>query len=201
MSRFSLILKGTKATNPVDLPLDGGTSAKLLVRPLNGREVGECVARARSFAVAELAKEAERCGQDAKAIPEPREGDRLYDFGYMLAALLFGCLDSEDARVPFFASVDEILDGLDVDRIALLYEAQQAWQEQCAPRPKGMDGRGYIDMISALASEEDDDAESPFFKLPRSTQLTFLRTLTRQFATSLVRNSQPSSAVDSAAGT
>lgn len=192
MARFADIARGTRATQPVKLPLPGIADAvDVLVRPLNGLELGSVVARARAYAIEEIKKA--RSADDARAIPEPKEGDRLYDLGEMAATLLLACLDPAAPERPFFADIDEILGGLDAERIVLLYEEQQLWQDHCAPRPKGMGGDQFMAMVLQEAALEEEAAEGPFSRLRRTSQQISFRTLARLYMHSLQRRSPPSS--------
>src|SRR4051812_6340335 len=127
MATFSSILLGTRATTRVLLPLPGvAEPVPVAVRPLSGTEEGAVLERARAYAV-------------AKGVADPKDGDRLYDLGLMVHVLAIACVDVDDPTRPFFdKGAQQVLDNLDADRIALLYEAQQVWQEECSPRKSKM---------------------------------------------------------------
>lgn len=195
MSRFADIQKGTRARKPITLELSGDATIEIAVRPLNGAELGTVIARARAYAVAQMEAQNKAAGID-RALPEPKAGDPLYDLGMMAATLLLACSDPkspEAAPVPMFASAEEILTGLDPDRIALLYEQQQLWQEHCSPRPRHMDGGDAIAWAMRLAEEDASSDDSPFVKLAPSLRLSWARTISGLFLTSLRPKSSPSS--------
>jgi hypothetical protein len=189
MPRFADIARGTRATKTISLPLPGVEQPiAVLVRPLNGLELGRTVAQARAYAIAEIEKA--RPQGDTRPIPEPKEGDRLFDLGSMVATLLLACLDpasppgASTPGVPFFASADEILSELDVERIVLLYEEQQLFQDECAPRPARMSGEAFIALVVGESALEEDAAEGPFSRLRRTLQGISFRTLARLYVTS-----------------
>lgn len=195
MSRFADIAKGTHATKTVELPLPGvDKPIRILIRVLNAFETGSIDATARAYAIAELKKARV---DDTGSVPEPKPGDRLYDLGVMGTTCLLACRDPEQPEAPFFASLDEVLGGLDVDRIALLYEEQEAWQDRCAPRPRRLGGEAFMALVVNEAAIEEDAADGPFSDLPRSLQRICFRILARQFVSSLSLKS-PSSSVESA---
>jgi hypothetical protein len=183
MGRFSAIAKGTRATRPVVLAY-GGADVPLAVRPLNAAEEADALAEGRAYAV-------------GKGIAAPAPTDRLYEIGYMASTLVLGCVDADDPAAPFFASAAEVLDNLDTDRIAYLYEQQQAWQDWCSPRPKDMDAGEFIALVLRLAEEgAGADADDPLVMLRPSLRLSFARTLARQYQASLTRRSPSGSAAE-----
>lgn len=172
MGRFSAIARGTRATRPVVLSY-GGVDVPLAVRPLTGAEEAEALAEGRAYAV-------------GKGIAAPGPTDRLYEIGYMAATLVLGCVDADDPAAPFFASAAEVLDNLDTDRIAYLYEQQQAWQDWCSPRPKNMDAGEFIALVLRLAEEgAGAEADDPLVTLRPSLRRSFARTLARQYMSRL----------------
>jgi hypothetical protein len=168
--RFSDIAKGTLATKAITLPLHGAEHP-LAVRPLNGAEQGDTFAAARAYAV-------------SKGVAEPKPGDRLYDLGLMAATIALGCVCSDDATKPFFdGGQDQILAHLDADRIALLYEQHQAWQDECSPRASKMSGAEFFVKVMEVANAKAD--EDPLARLRPSTRLDWERTLAGLYMISL----------------
>jgi hypothetical protein len=193
MPRLCDIARGTRATKPVKLPLSGlDDPVDVLVRPLNGLELGAVVARARAYALDEMRKA--RPNDDSRPLPEPREGDRLFDLGSMAATLLLACLDPEHPERPFFGDMAEILSELDAERIVLLYEEQQLWQDECAPRPRTMNGAAFMALVMGEAALEEEAADGPFAHLPRTLQRISFRILAKQHVSSLLAKSASSSA-------
>lgn len=177
--KFSSLLLGTRATKRVELPI-GDARHPLLVRPLTGSEIADVLQRARDFA-------------KARGSTEPKEGDRLYDLGYMVATLVIACADVDNPAAPFFDQGEaQILAALDTDRITLLYEEQQAFQDECAPRPKEMSANQYMQLVLECAAKEAD-AESPFEKLAPGLRRNFVHTLARQHVILLRDRLQPGS--------
>lgn len=200
MPRFADVAHGTRSTKPVKLSLPGSADpVDVLVRPLNGLELGRVDAMARAYAVGEIKRA--RAPDDARPIPEPREGDRLYDLGNCAATLLLGCLDAADPTRPFFADVEEILGGLGPEWIVLLYEEQQAFQDECAPRPDKGNGAAFMAVVMGEAALEEGAPGGPFSRLRPTTQQIFFRILAKQHVTSLLHRSPSSSAGDAAGPT
>lgn len=195
MSRFADIAKGTRALRVVPLPLAEDVTVEVAVRPLNGAEMGQAQALARAYALAEMEKAR---GDSARPLPEPKEGDRLFDLGYMAATLAIACVDPKDSKTPFFAGAEEILSELDPDRIVLLYEEQQAWQDRCAPPARKLGPMGLMGLVAQLAAEEEDAAESPFLRLRPFIRLSFARTLARMLM-SFPQLKSPSGSIDASA--
>jgi hypothetical protein len=165
--RYSAIVRGTRETHPYEFALADGTIAKCAFRALLGRELASVLTDAKAFA-------------SARNAPEQSDDNPIYQLGIWVYTLVLGCVDVESAdQAPFFdEGADQVL-TLDVDRIALLYERQQAWQDDCAPLPKRMSGEEYMrKLLEVAASEEGDDA--PFEKLPRVLLESFARTTAKQ---------------------
>ncbi len=182
-SRFAAIVKGTRAVKSVVFPLNGADHT-VGVRPLTGRELGDVLGAGRLYAV-------------AHGLKDPKDGDRLYDLGQMANTLALACVDSDAPDVPYFASADEVLDGLDPDRIVLLYEEQQAWQDECAPRPDKMGGPEFMATVIELAAWES--GPDPLRRLRPTLRASFTHTLAAQFMHSLTLRSSSSSASDDVA--
>ena len=187
MSRFAEVVRGTRATKVVELPLARDVSVKVAVRPLNGLEFGRVIAAARAYAIAEV-KKARR--DDTREPPEPKEGDRLFDLGYMVSTLDIACEDPEKPGTPFFDGTAEILEALDADRIALLYEQQQAWQDYCSPRLSKMGNAEFAAMVFGVAGEDESSIDSPFALLRPALRLSWARTLARLYVNSLTHKSE-----------
>lgn len=187
MSRFAEVARGTRATKVVDLPLSGDVTVKVAIRPMNGLELGRVVASARAYAIAEIRKARK---DDTREPPEPKEGDRLFDLGYMVATLEVACEDPEKPGTSFFGGTAEILEALDADRIALLYEHQQAWQDHCSPRLSKMGSAEFVAMVFGVAGEDESSLDSPFARLRPALRLSWARTLARLYVNSLTPKSE-----------
>jgi hypothetical protein len=90
--------------------------------------------------------------------------------------LLLGTIDVDspvDAPRPFFASADEVL-SLDRDRRSYMFELQESWEDQCAPRPSAMEFRDLAQWaVELLAADEGDDG--PLLKLRPVLRLSCTR--------------------------
>ncbi len=151
--RFSQIAKGTRAERPVEIEL-GGETLKFAVRPLIASEEGDVAAGARTYA-------------ESKGVKNPTPGDALYDLGLAMHTIALGCVDLEspaDKRAPYFdGGVAQILDSdvLGRDAIAYVYEIQQRWQDECAPRKLAMAPDEFAAAVVVIGGE--DKARSQLF--------------------------------------
>lgn len=170
MAKFSDIALGPLARRSVEFPLPSGRVITVDVVPLFGESEATILKEARAFA-------------QARGVPDPKNGDPLYELGLWVHTIALGVVDPEspqDAPKPFFdGGVSQILDertGLGREWIALLFEAQQAWQDELAPRPKEMGAVEYFKAIIDI-TQSPRGSELPFFRWRRALQADFLRTL------------------------
>lgn len=167
--KFSQIIRGTRARKTVTIEgidTPEGAPIPIDVRPLNGLEQAETLAKARAFA-------------ESRGVKEPRDGEPIYDLGKQVYTLLLACLDHEspgDAPRPFFASADEILEGLDRDRRSYLYELQEMWEDECAPRPSSMESKDFLAWCMEVCSAPEGD-DGPFVRLRPVLRWSCVRTL------------------------
>lgn len=182
-SRFAFIAKGTRAVKSVTFPF-AGENQTVGVRPLTGRELGDVLGAGREYAI-------------AHGLKDPKDGDRLYELGQMAHTLALACVDVDVPESPYFTSAEEVLDGLDPDRIVLLYEEQQAWQDECAPRADKMSGTEFMAKVIEVAGWES--GPDPLLLLRPTLRANFTHTLAKQFINSLTLRSSSSSISDDAA--
>lgn len=188
MGRFKQIAKGIANVKTISLPFEGKDEA-VGVRMMTGAELGDSLEGARAYAT-------------SHGLKDPKPGDELYDLGLMVHTLFIACVDPTEegpTRTPYFESVDEILAHLDPDRIALLYEEQQAWQDECSPRPSKIGGDDFFTMVLRLAGWESGQPD-PLLRWRPTLRAIFTRTLASQFMSSLTNKSGSSSPSDGAAG-
>lgn len=178
--KFSQLARGTRARQKVTLEMPEGDALSCDVRPLNGIEEADVLAKARAFA-------------ESRGVKEPKDGEPIYELGKQVHTLLLACLDAESATpVPYFASADEVLDGLDRDRRSYLYQLQQSWEDQCAPRPSRMSEQDFVQKcMDICAAAEGDDG--PFVMLRPVSQWSLVRTLASLHVISLTLSSQSTS--------
>lgn len=138
MARFAQIQRGTRARRPVEISMGAGEAPlRCEVRALSAVEDAEVLEMAAAFA-------------EKRGVKGQLDGNPIYDLGRAVHTLLHACVDQEspaDAPVRYFASADEILGGLDRERIAFLYELQQAFQDECAPMPAELPPEEYLNLI------------------------------------------------------
>lgn len=172
--RCSAISKGTRARKTLVLDLFGHKDIAVDLRPLTGDEEVDALATAHALA-------------KAKGIDDPKEGQPIFDRMVMAAVLAVGCVDAEspaDNPRPFFTGAEEVL-TLDRDAMVMLYEAHEAWQEQCSPRKRDLTFDEYGAAVVKLASLGEGDSLDPFVRWPRALLVSFMRISARQLLSSL----------------
>lgn len=169
MAKFSDIAQGAFARRSLTFMLPSGVSCTVDLGLVLGDAEAAILRDARAFAM-------------ERGVLDPKNGDPLYELGVWVHTIARGVLDPEsppDAPRPFFdGGVAQILDertGLGREWISLLFEAQQAWQDELAPRPKEMGAQEYFLSLLQIA-EAPPKAELPFFRWRRVLQDSFLRT-------------------------
>ncbi len=172
--QFASLIKGKRATKRVVLPY-GDEEIPVLVRPMNGFEEAEAIAGGRAYAV-------------EKGVTDPKPTDRLFEIGVMAHVLAISCLDPDDPdhKRPFFASAHEVLVNLDTDRIALLHEQQQLFQDECSPRKLSLDVGEQLAKILEIAESTPGVGADPFANMQPVLRWTFMRTLVSLLLSSLV---------------
>ena len=186
MNKFASIIKGTANVLRVDLQLPNiAESIVVHVRPLNAWEDAQVLEKARAFAV-------------ERGLAKPTDVDDLYVLGVWANTLLIACQD--ESGEAFFASADEILKGLDRDRISYLYEQQQRAQEDAGFRKERMAPGEMLAAIHELATKEVGDATLPFWQWGPSLRASFMRFMAVQLL-SLASNSSHSGSTSATANT
>jgi hypothetical protein len=168
MAKWAQIKKGVLARHVIEFPAPDGTPVSVALRGLFGENASKVLQGAREYCI-------------ARGLPEPMEGDDLYEYGKRLWEVHLGCTDPDSpdhAPELFFASVAEILDektGLDPDRVVLLSEAQRYFQESIAPAPKSLSVEDFSRLVVMHAVAPEDARELPFERLPPALRRTFVR--------------------------
>lgn len=163
--KFSAIIKGAADVRPVDLALPGlAEPIKVGVRPLSAWEEADVLEKARAFAT-------------ARGLAAPSQNDELYVFGVWVHTLLLGCaaLDGDDKGQPFFASAEEILKGLDRDRISYLFEQQQRVQEEHGMRKERLTPDEIMRNVHECATKDVGDPSLPFWNWGPSARASYFR--------------------------
>lgn len=170
MAKFSEIAKGVTARRSFTFTLPSGTDCTVDLAIILGENDALILRKAKEFA-------------EARDVKDPKPGDPLYELGIWVNTIALGVVDPDspiDAPQPFFdGGVPQILDektGLGREWIALLFQAQQAWQDHLAPRPKEMGPNEFLAHIIQIA-EAPSDAELPFSRWRPALQGSFLRKL------------------------
>ena len=175
MAKFSSIARGVRARKAVTFPLLGGGDATCAVVPLLAEQEVAVLAQARAFAI-------------SKGLTDPKDGQPLYELSKWVHTLVHACVDVDsplDDPAPFFdggaAQILHPKEGLDRDRIALLYQEWMAWQDECSPPPGTMTGEEYMRHLLSH-SEVADGAELPFVRWRPIIQQAFVRTMASQLS-------------------
>ena len=163
--KFKDLTSGRPPRKVVTLPLISGDSVPVAIIPL--------LTDGDSSALADAVRYAEKRG-----VPNAKPGDPLYERGLMVSVVYRACVDVDvaDRDEPFFASVDQIGEHLDPDRVAWLFHVQRTHQSLVAPFPKDDDLPGFVTWLFK-SMEVDDAREIPFDYLPLATRRSFLRRL------------------------
>lgn len=173
MAKFSNIVKGTRALKSVAFTI-WGTEATLAVRPMTGVEEGEAFSAGRAYAV-------------CKGVAEPKDTDRVYEIGVMSNTIAIACVDPDAPDTRYFANAAEVMENLDTDRIAYLFEAQQLWQDECSPRITKVNQQEWAAMVIAVAEAAVSD--NPLARWRPVTQRDFTRILASRYMDLLLHRS------------
>lgn len=182
MGTFAQIAKGTRARRKgVKFPDLCGGEHVVDLRILNGKDDEEHIARAGAIARAAGAR--------------AEDGDLAFDYARACEVVAAACIDPdspEDVPKPYFASVAEVKEALDRERIFLLQEEQLAYQESVSPRQRKMEPEEFIQHVFKMAHAGEQD-ELPFVRWAPSLRLSFARTLAKMCIASLQHKSLSSS--------
>ena len=177
--KFSSIVKGIKDVRPVEITLPGADVPMVIgLRALTAWEESDITAKAMAFA-------------KAKGVDKPDERDYQFVLGCWANTLLVSCVAFEDLSIdvgsgepvtfkkgePMFATVDEILQGLDRDRISYLYEMQQRIQEDHGLRKERLSQEEMLAAVAQIATSEVGDANLPFLRWGPSLRASFMHFL------------------------
>lgn len=189
--KFAKLVKGLADVRPVELVLPGADPFQIGQRPLTAWEETEVIEKARSFA-------------KSKGVDKPTDDDPLYVMGVWANTLLLACqcLDGDDKGQPFFGSVEEILNGLDRDRISYLYEMQQRIQEDHGCRKERLTPDEMMAAVHDIVTKEVGDPSLPFWKWGPSLRASFMHFLACQLFLSRLDKSPSGSTseIDTASG-
>lgn len=175
--KFAKLIKGITDVRPVEFTLPGADAPIIVgLRPITAWEESEVTERATAFA-------------ESKGVKKPAETDYQFVLGVWTNTLLTACqaftdleFPAEDGSPPvtykkgelIFGNVDEILQGLDRDRISYLYEMQQRIQEDHGMRKERMTQEEMLVAVHQIATSEVDDVNLPFRKWGPSLRASFM---------------------------
>lgn len=162
--KFAAIKKGAADVRPVELTLPWGETVRVGVRPLAAWDDTSVYEKALAFA-------------KARGVEAPTDEDPVYVMGIWVHTLLASVtvFEGDDKGEPFFGDVDEILKGLDRDRISYLYEQQQRVQEEHGMRQERMTEAQFLAAVHECVRKEEDDPTFPLWRWGPTMRVTFLR--------------------------
>lgn len=190
--KFSRVAQGKRARDEVVFTTTDGVECKASMRPILGDLEATVLERALAFAKS-------RGVGEVNAKP----GEPIYELGYEVATIALALIDPDEPEgtSPYFDGGEaQVLQHLDRDRIALLYERHQAFQDTVSPRPRSLDqAEFFAKLLEIAASEEGDDG--PFASLRPALLKSFARTLAKQHLISLGLKSNSGSPSETATKT
>lgn len=177
------IKRGSRATRLESFPLLDGTEVEVELKLLDGGEQDE----AKEYAVAEA----------LRTKTEPAEGHLVFDEARARFTVYLATYERAETpieqRSRFFSDVNEVRRELDGDRIALLFEAQEALQMSCAARKNHMQSdTEFMQSVIECATKEVGE-ELPFERWQRGLRRSWVHTLANRLLASLSANSISSS--------
>lgn len=166
MSRIGQLLKGLNEERVIELELPGPRGARstvrLGVRALPAWDETDIRTKALAFA-----KERGAPADDS---------DPIYVMGVWVNTILLAyvSVDEEDKGKPAFDNVDEILHGLDRDRISYLYEQQALFQEESGARKESLSPGEMIAATLEIARAEVGARELPFWRWGHTARASYM---------------------------
>jgi hypothetical protein len=165
--KFAALVKGTADVRPVEFMLPGHENPIVIgQRPLSAWEEKEVIDRALLMF-------------DPKGQSKPDADDPRYVMAIWAHTLLLACqcMDGDDKGQPFFSDANEILQGLDRDRVSYLYEKQQCIQEDHGMRKERLSADEMMAAVHELVTKEVGDSTLPFWKWGPSARASFMHFL------------------------
>ena len=167
--------RGSTQGRTEDFELRPGVTAKIRVVPFLGdRAYAEIEAGAGAYVAAENKRRKAETPDAPEAIAKP--GEPTYERGVYAHTVLRSVLDPEDGA-PVFCSIQEMLDpddGLDRDRLAMLFELQQQAQADFAPQRGNLTHEQFFATLEKTA-EAPEGTDLPFEPWPRAMRRKYHR--------------------------
>jgi hypothetical protein len=205
MPRFRDILKGKRPRKTISLPILAPEEPGAVPGPVPLEAHVEIDVTVLPGDQEALVLEEARAFATKRGVPDPKPGDPIYDLGLMVHTLVATCLDPEvrAEERPFFESVDELLAGLDRDRIAFLHALQDLWQDQCSPYRDGEPDEDHVFQFAIAMADSEDPQRSPFGTMRPGLLWSYMRSTARLLVIAVRNRSQSGSTseADSPSGT
>lgn len=169
MASFSAVMRGKRHRKPIKLPLIGREEQDVDLTILEPLEVLAVLEKSRAFAV-------------ERGVPDPTDGNPIYDFAIHVHTLLYSCVDHDspdDAPRPYFASIDQILNSgglISQDVIAYVFARYESLVDEMAVRQGDLTQEGFLKLLH----ETSQGDTLPFSKLRPGTQWSCFRFLAEQ---------------------
>lgn len=189
MSKFSAIVRGSRQRkHGIEFTTLHGAPAKCDLRILSGAEYEECLATATAAA--------------KKAGAEAMDGNIVFDFARAVEIVARAAVDPDiqDRDEPFFESAQVVRDGLDRERIFLLFEVQSTFQDEASPRLHHIDTPEEVTKKIWEHALVPEGKELPFERWQPALRRDFVRSLVDRLVTSDALKSLSTSAASSSSG-
>jgi hypothetical protein len=167
--KFAALVKGIADVRPVELLLPGHDAPVVIgQRPLTAWEEKDVIDRALLMF-------------DPKGLSKPDTDDPRYVMSIWACTLVLACqcFEGDEKGQPFFADANEILQGLDRDRVSYLYEMQQRIQEDHGMRKERPSVDEMMAAVHELVTKEIGDPTLFFWKWGPSARESFIRFLAK----------------------
>lgn len=181
MAKLRDIVRGIRAVHPVEFrranapaiqpgsaPPGDSAQVRLGVRVLTGAETADVYQKAQEDSAA----------RGVVKWDSDHEICRLYLMAHTIAHACVDIDSPENAREPFFDSVQQILesDALGTDNLALLYELQVRWQDEVAGRNAAMTVNECVRLVLDDANRKPGEP-GPLVLLPHAILVSCTRSL------------------------
>lgn len=146
MPTFESVAAGKSLFYTREIELLGDVKCKVAYGVLSGMEEAAALAAARAYAV-------------GNGIPEPKDGDEIYELAKLANRIQSSFVDPDDHSKPFFTSAAQVLTDRRIgkDRIVYLNELQELWQDECCPSRLKMGDAEFDKAVREIAGSEAPD--------------------------------------------
>lgn len=165
--KFAALVKGQADVRPTELMLPGHENPIVIgQRPISAWEEKDAIDKALAMF-------------DPKGMSKPAPEDPRYVMCIWACTLVLACqcMDGDDKGQPFFTDANEILQGLDRDRVSYLYEMQQRIQEDHGMRKERLTPEEMMAATHQIVTSEVGADDLPFWKWGPSARASYMHFL------------------------